>query len=180
MVNQEKIRMTAEEFFQLPETTQPTELIDGELIVSPSPVPKHQIISGNLFYLLRGIIPNGILFSAPMDVYFDEHNTPQPDIIWVAANSPCVIGEKRLEGPPDLLVEIFSPGTARRDKQDKYQLYQRYGVREYWMVDTEQQYVEVHTHNGTRYELLGVYGEGESFASPALGKPVELKGIFRP
>jgi Uma2 family endonuclease len=113
-----------------------------------------------------------------MDVYFDEHNTPQPDIIWVAENSRCVIGEKRLEGPPDLLVEIFSPGTARRDKQDKYQLYQRFAVREYWMVDTDQQYVEVHTHNGTRYELLGVYGEGESFASPALGKTVELKGIF--
>ncbi|MBC7812055.1 MAG: Uma2 family endonuclease [Burkholderiales bacterium] len=175
---QERTRMTADEFFQLPETTQPTELIDGELIVSPAPILQHQLLVANFHLLLARLIPNGLIFLSPTDVYFDETNVPQPDISWVAENSLCVLAGKRLEGPPDLILEIFSPGTAKRDKQDKFKLYEKHGVREYWMVDPIQQYLEAWVLVDGRYSLLGVYGADDIFDSPVLGKVVSLNSIF--
>jgi len=176
-----KTRMTADEFFQLPETNQPTELIHGELIVNPPPVPKHQRLSGRFYTKLGDLIPNGELFYAPIGVYFDAENIPEPDIVWVAANSKCVVGDKYLEGPPDLIVEIFSPGTARFDRREKYELYERYGVREYWMADPEANFLEVCVWLHGKFSRQGVYGPDNSFVSPVLGgKTVELKGIFEP
>lgn len=131
-----KRRMTAAELSQLPETNQPTELIAGMLIVSPCPVPKHQQISGRFFIKLDDLIPDGEIFFAPIGVYFDEDNIPEPDIVWVAEDSKCVIGDKYLEGAPELIIEIFSPGTLRYDRREKYELYERFGVREYWMADS--------------------------------------------
>jgi Uma2 family endonuclease len=174
-----KTRMTADEFFQLPETNQPTELIDGVLIMSPSPVYRHQFSSGRIYALSLTLIPNGVLLYAPMDVHFDEINVAQPDILWIADGSRCVIEDQHLYGPPDLIVEIFSPGTAKPDKKDKYELYQRFGVREYWMVDPVGQYVEVCVWKDGKFEQQGIYGADDSFVSPVLGgKIVVLKGIF--
>jgi Uma2 family endonuclease len=179
MAEQVKTRMTADEFSQLPETNQPTELINGELIVSPSPLVCHQLSSSQFFRLIDGLKPNGTLFYSPMDVYFDQENIPQPDLIWVAETSRCVIGEKRLEGPPDLIVEILSPGTSRMDRREKFQLYERYGVSEYWMVDPLEKYVEVYRWVGGRYDRLGIFGEGDTLISAALGgKTVSLTGVF--
>jgi Uma2 family endonuclease len=174
-----KTHMTADEFFQLPETNQPTELIDGELIVSAPPIPKHQRLNRRFVILLDDLIPDGELFFAPIGVYFDAENIPEPDIVWLAENSKCGVGDKYLEGPPDLIIEIFSPGTARFDRREKYELYERYGVREYWMADPEAQYVEVWTGKDGKFFRHGVYGADDSFNSPVLGgKTVELKGIF--
>jgi hypothetical protein len=80
MLTPSRTNMTAAEFFRPPQTIQPTELIDGELIVSPSPVPKLQLVSGGFYTLLGSLIPNGLLFFAPMDVYFDDDNVPQPEL----------------------------------------------------------------------------------------------------
>ncbi len=74
-------RMTAKAFLELPETNLPTELIDGQLIQTPSHIPEHQNASVELIILLRGLIPNGKLYHAPIDVYFDEANIVQPDIV---------------------------------------------------------------------------------------------------
>lgn len=174
-----KTRMTATEFSQLPETNQPTELIDGELIVSPPPIPKHQRINRRIVIMLDELIPDGELFFAPIGVYFDEDNIPEPDVVWVSEASKCVIGDKYLEGPPELIVEIFSPGTLRRDRREKYELYERFGVREYWMVDPVGQFIEVCVWANGLYNRQGVYGPDDSFESPVLGgKTVTLKGIF--
>jgi Uma2 family endonuclease len=173
-----KTRMTASEFFQLPETNTPTELIDGELTMSPSPVYQHQFVSGELFTLLKKLIPNGVVLYAPMDVHLDEINVVQPDILWVSDSSRCTLEGQHLYGPPDLVIEIFSPGTVKRDKKDKYLLYERAGVLEYWMVDPIEQYVEVCILKNGEYVRQDVYGPDDSFESPVLGKTVELKGIF--
>ena len=162
------IRMTAEQFFQLVESNQPTELIEGEVIVSPSPIVMHQRISRQLVALLLRVIPNGELFFAPMDVYFDAQNVLQPDVIWVAENSQCTIGEKYLDGPPDLLVEIFSPGTIRQDKITKFKLYERFGVREYWLVDPIEQYIEVYRLEDEQFLQQGIYEPGNMFESVVL------------
>lgn len=179
MAGLEKSRLRAAEFDQLPETNQPTELIQGELIVSPSPAPQHQRISRRLCRLLEDLIPNGEIFSAPMDVYLDAENIPQPDIIWAAEGSRCKIGDKRLEGPPDLIVEIFSPGTVSQDKIQKFDLYERYGIGEYWMVDPYEAYVEVYRWQAGRFVRQGAFTPDTPFESAALGgKTVDLAAVF--
>ncbi|MBI5670721.1 MAG: Uma2 family endonuclease [Chloroflexi bacterium] len=179
MAEMTRARMTAAEFDQLPETNQPTELIEGELIVSPAPVPKHQRVNRCTSGVLEDLIPNGEIFYAPMDVYFDDDNIPQPDIIWVAEGSRCKITDKRLEGPPDLIVEIFSPGTVSRDKIDKFQLYERYGVTEYWMMDPHEAYIEVYRWQEGRYLRQGTYAPGSTFESAVLGgKTVTVAALF--
>ncbi len=173
-------RMTAKAFFELPETNIPTELIDGELIVSPAPIPDHQSASIELIFLLKGLIPNGKLFHAPIDVYLDESNIVQPDILWVAQDSQCFIGDKRLEGAPDLVIEILSPSTARRDKNKKFLLYEKYGAREYWLVDPQAQYVEVWRLEEGKFAPKGVFGPGDTFISVVLAdQSVDVSKIFK-
>ncbi len=179
MIEQTRTRMTAAEFFDLPEANTSTELLEGELIVRPSPAMLHQRTSRQLVAFLLNAIPNGEVFYAPMDVYFDEENVPQPAIVCVAEGSKCVIAEKRLEGVPDLVIEIFSPGTTRQDKITKFKLYEQHGVREYWMADPIEQYVEVYRLENERFVLQGVYGPSDSFETAVLGrKMVDLKAVF--
>lgn len=180
MAEQTNIRMTAAEFFELPESNQPTELLDGELIMSPAPIPLHQRLTRHLYDLLAKLIPNGEIFFAPTDVHFDEFNVAQPDLLWIAENSRCKVGAKYLEGPPDLIIEIFSPGTTKRDKSDKFSLYERFGIREYWMVDPVEKYVEVYVWDAGKFVRQGVYGENDQFISAILaGKTVELSEVFK-
>jgi Uma2 family endonuclease len=174
-------RMTAAEFFDLPETTQPTELLDGELIVSPAPVPQHQSIVMHIIGVLLPITNaiGGKLFSSPIDVYLDDTNVAQPDLVWVAPDSGCAVTSKRLQGAPDLVVEVFSPGTERRDRGYKYDLYQRYGVREYWMVSPEGQYIEVCRLEAGQFWRVGLYGPDTPFESPLLGsQSIDTAQIF--
>ncbi|MBE0688638.1 MAG: Uma2 family endonuclease [Anaerolineae bacterium] len=179
MIAQDKTRMSAAEFFDLPETNTPTELIEGELIVSPSPTSTHQRGSRRLTIYLNELIPNGELFFAPIDLYLDDDNVPQPDIVWVAEGGRCRVTEKWLEGPPALIVEILSPGSVRRDRDAKFALYERRGVSEYWIVDASEAFVEVYRHENGRYMRQGVYGAGEPFESAALGgKPVDMGRVF--
>ena len=171
--------MTASEFLVLPESNTPHELINGEDIMSPSPVANHQIISMQLTLLLNSLIPDGRLFAAPMDVYFDESNIPQPDLFWISAHSTTAqITQPYIKGAPDLIVEIFSPGTARRDKKEKFQLYEHYGVREYWMVDPIGQFIEMWRQENNHFVLIGVYGPADECVSPLLGK-FTLSAIFQ-
>ncbi|MBL8134192.1 MAG: Uma2 family endonuclease [Anaerolineae bacterium] len=178
MVDTLTTQMTAAEFFDLPETNQPTQLIDGELIVAASPIPYHQKLSGRFFKGLENIIPNGEVYFSPLDLYLDDANVPQPDLIWVAADGRCLITPKRFEGPPELIIEILSPGTARVDKIRKYRLYERHGVSEYWIVNAEERYVEVFTLVDGRYSLYGVFDEETPLTSPRLGATLDLKAIF--
>ncbi|MBI5666896.1 MAG: Uma2 family endonuclease [Chloroflexi bacterium] len=166
----ERTRMTTEEYFALPETTQPMELINGELIVSPAPVPRHQGITGNTYYVVRNLTKTigGTVYMAPIDVYLDEGQVPQPDVVYLAPDSRCQVTDKRLVGPPDLVVEVFSPGSVRKDKLDKFELYERYGVREYWMIDPLEQYIEVYRRDGETLLWQGVYGPGQTFTSTVL------------
>jgi len=178
MVDAVRERMTAAAFFELPETNTFVELIDGELIVSPSPIPQHQLLSFSLAKLVDRLQPDGKVFIAPMDVYFDEHYVTQPDILWVSAAKKSIITKKRIEGTPDLIIEIASPGTIKKDRGEKFELYQKYGVREYWMVDPIAAFIEVYFYEDGRFQRLGVFGDGDTFESKALGKTVELNNIF--
>jgi Uma2 family endonuclease len=176
--------MTAAEFRELPETTKIAELIEGEIIVAPSPIKPHQDASGNVYFMLRQWLESGKISgtaqSAPMDVHLDDVNVPQPDVFWVSSdNQKCKLGDDGYwYGPPDLIMEVLSPGTARQDKVTKFALYERHGVREYWIADPAYQNVEVWTLAEEGYTRLGLFRVGDSFTSPVLKQPVDVSAIF--
>ena len=177
----ERTRMTAADYFALPETTQPMELINGELIVSPARVPRHQSITGNTYFIIRNLTKTlgGQVYIAPIDVYLDEGQVPQPGVVYLAPDSQCEVTEKRLVGPPDLIVEVFSPGSVRHDKLDKFELYERYGVREYWMIDPQEQYLEAYRREGDTLLQQGVYRPGRTFTSTVLaGATLAMDDLF--
>lgn len=180
MADMAKTKITAAEFSELPE--QPgfpiMELIDGEVILSASPVPKHQIISFRLGSLIDAAAPSGQVIAAPMDVYLDEFNTVEPDLMWISEANAGIIGKVRIMGAPDWIVEIHSPGTMKRDQTKKFELYEKHGVREYWMVDPEYEQVEVWMNGANGFDRLGLYGKTGSFTSPTLGKAVDLTPVF--
>ncbi|MFN8418011.1 MAG: Uma2 family endonuclease [Anaerolineae bacterium] len=167
-----RTRLTAAEYHELPETTQSMQLIDGEVILSPSPEIVHQRTSRSALLYLETRIPNGELLYAPMDVEFDEHNTPQPALFWISEGSRCVPAEngKYYVGAPDLIVELLSPGTALQDRRDKFRLYERHGVREYWIIDPHERLIESWSLVDQKYVRIGVFGDEDKFTSPLLGE----------
>lgn len=181
MVFQTKQRMTAEEYRQLPETSQRMELIEGEIVVSPSVVVNHQRIIRNAFYVLcDDDIPYGEALIGPLDVYFDDENAFQPDVFWVAKdNDRCVERDGYFYGPPDLVIEVLSPSTARYDKTVKFLVYEKHGVREYWLADPKRKTVEVWQRGEEEFTLLDIYSAADTFVSVVLGnKQVNLATIF--
>lgn len=175
----EKIRVTAAEYFQQPETNKLVELLDGEIVMSPPPVPNHQLTVGRLYRLIDDLKPNDVVFFAPIGVQFDDLNVPEPDVVWVAEDSKCIVGEKSLIGPPDLIVEVLSPGTTRQDRKGKFALYERHGVREYWIVDPVDRYIEVYQNQDHQFIRQGIFEPGETFESAVLGgKTVEVSKLF--
>lgn len=178
MVEQTKTRMTAAEFSQLSETNRLMELIDGELIVTPSPMSSHQRLVQRIFGLIQTHMPDGEAMLAPMDVYLDELNAVQPDVFWLAPDSRCVERSGYFYGAPELVVEVVSPATSTRDRRDKFDLYQRHGAREYWLADPAAQHIEVWQRQGEHFVRLGIFTEGGAFHSSALAKDLTLTGVF--
>jgi len=171
-------RMTTAEFLALPESNLPRELLNGEDIMSPAPTLVHQRLLLRLAKLVERLIPNGEVFIAPVDVVLDELNVPQPDLVWVAEGSRCQsVDNKYLKGAPDLVVEIFSPGTVRRDIKDKFRLYEKFGVREYWMLDPNEKWLEIWQLKDAHFERVDVFGPTDDCTSPLLGK-IDMKAIF--
>ena len=125
----------------LPEDQLRHELIDGEHVVTPSPGTPHQLILWNLSGMLGPYLranPIGTALAGPFDVKLSPFTVLVPDLVYVTADRFArVVNEKHATAAPDLVVEILSPGTRRRDKGRKRVIYDREGVREYWIVDPE-------------------------------------------
>jgi Uma2 family endonuclease len=172
--------MAASEFLDLPETMTPTQLIDGEVVVSLSPEVLHQDVILNAVDLLKPLVPAGKIRVSPIDVRLDDGNVVQPDMLWMAEGGQCKLSKnkKHLVDAPELIVEVFSPETERLDRDRKFKLYEQHGVKEYWMVHPTAQYIEVWTRSTAKFERLGVYGPEDTFHSPVLDKDVELKALF--
>jgi Uma2 family endonuclease len=140
----------AADYWQLPEG-EPVELIEGRLLVSPSPTPPHQTIVFLLSEMFSKIVrrTGGIAYNAPMDVVLSDDTILQPDLLYIAKERRGIV-KNRVEGPPDLVIEIIS-GTERRDRVEKLDLYARHGVAEYWIVDPAAQVIEFLVNEGGRY-----------------------------
>jgi len=171
------------DYLALPEASQPAELLDGVVCMSPSPDSGHQFVAGDLYFYLRSAVPSGRWLLAPMDVVLDEGQVLQPDLLWIAPERQTIIGP-RIMGAPDLVVEILSPSTLKRDRGPKFSLYERYGVRELWLVNPAPPSIEVWVRGtaegGSQAELLlhGVFIVGQTLKSPLLGHSFPVSPFF--
>lgn len=139
---------TLETYLNLPEAEQREELLFGWRVSESSPIPKHQLAVSNLVVLIGMHLMetrSGQVIAPSSDILFDEANrlVLVPDAIVVLHDRMQVIGERHLDGPPNLVVEALSPSTSRRDRIHKLQWYREYGVDEYWILDSRRKYVEV-------------------------------------
>lgn len=135
-------RLTYDDLLSIPQEREGDrhEIINGELIVTPAPVLWHQIVSSNIAYLLNHhvrALELGIVLEAPVDVRLLPETVLEPDIIFISRDRLHIIGPKTVDAGPDLVVEILSPGTRRRDLEVKRDLYARFGVQEYWIADPD-------------------------------------------
>lgn len=175
----EREKVTAEQFFELPETNRVIELVNGKITTPATQVTQHQRIILRTARHIEDVMPDGEVFIAPLSVYLDDLNIPEPDVFWVSSANQGVVHEKHIFGAPDLIAEVFSPSTEKRDRKDKFELYERYGVREYWMLDIEPELLEVWVRQNDHFTRLGIYTPGEMFASPTLGgKTIEVSRLF--
>ncbi len=171
--------MTAEDYFDLPETDGIDELIEGEYVVSPPPLGKHQLVAGNVYYFIRSEAPSGQAVFAPAAIRFEADHVLEPDVFWIRSGGECQLQERGYwQGAPDLVVEVLSPSTAKRDRGIKFDVYERHGVREYWLVDPEAQFIEVYQRADEHFQRQGVYGVENAFASAVLGVEVKVAAIF--
>jgi Uma2 family endonuclease len=146
------LKLTYDDFVLFPDDGKRHELIDGEHYVTPSPNTRHQTIVGTLYYLIRAHIetqPIGRVFVAPFDVVFSRFDVVEPDLLYVSnARLAEILTPANVRGAPDLVIEIGSPGTRKRDETIKRRLYERSGVSEYWIVDPELDLVRVYQREG--------------------------------
>ncbi|MEO0562732.1 MAG: Uma2 family endonuclease [Chloroflexota bacterium] len=178
MTEKSQIRVSADEYRRLPETNQPTELIGGQVVVSPSPISDHQRVVRRLSRLIEDNMPSGEVMLSPMDVYFGDANVLQPDVFWLAEDSACIERDGYFYGPPELVVEVLSPATSTRDKREKFDVYEASGVREYWIVDVAGEHIEVWTLGGASFQRQGVYVVGNGMPSSILGQTLTLPDLF--
>jgi Uma2 family endonuclease len=158
------------------------EIINGELVVTPSPVPRHQIVSINLTRILDQFVVAeelGTLLYAPIDIRFSADNVLIPDIVFIAQARRHLIGQKAIEGPPDLVVEILSPGTRKRDLTTKRALYAEYGVREYWLVDPEARTVTILALVDSHFEKIPNSEDGMIHSRVLPGLVVDHSAVFK-
>lgn len=179
----EKKKYTYEDYLKMTPEDGRYELIEGELLITPSPAWKHQRISRKIVYRLEEYVVKrelGEVFYAPLDVYLDNQNVVQPDILFIKKERLNIIGEKNVQGAPDLVVEILSESTAYRDTIHKKKIYARFGVKECWLVAPEDKLVEVYTlKNQGEYQLLKTYYDKDIIESETIGGlKIPLTEIF--
>ena len=145
-IKQSSKQYTAQDYFNLPEGS-PYQLIEGELIMSPSPLTEHQIISKNLELIIYTHVKKnnlGLALNAPIDVYLNNKNAYQPDIIFISDKNKDIIKKHGIDGAPDLVIEILSPSNIYYDVRVKKDIYEKSGVIEYIIVDPRTKSIDVY------------------------------------
>lgn len=153
-IDDNKNDYTEEHYNQLPENA-PFQLIQGKLVYMPSPFDIHQKVLGNLHFEFRLFLrenPLGEVRFAPLDVKFDKNNIFQPDLLFISNQRKHII-KNHIIGAPDLVVEITSRGTKTVDEKEKKEIYGKYNVLEYWIINTEKQYIEVFNNKKGKLKL---------------------------
>jgi Uma2 family endonuclease len=150
------VKLTYDDFVLFPDDGKRHELIDGEHHVTPSPNQKHQTVVLNLCLLIGNWLeqhPIGRLFPAPFDVIFSKFDVVEPDLLYMSnERAATVLTDANVQGAPEIVIEIASKGTRKRDETIKRRLYERSGVSEYWVVDPEIDVVRVYRRGTDGFE----------------------------
>ena len=158
------------------------ELIDGELVMVASPNTAHQrsrIALASRMFMFAEERELGSVFDAPYDVLLSDTDVVQPDILFVSKEREEIVTPANIRGAPDLVVEILSPSSERRDWREKFELYSKHGVKEYWIVDPANRVVWLARLRGGALEIAGTYGIGDTVSSTVLaGFSVKVDDIF--
>ncbi len=177
------VRYTSQDYLNLAESEERRyELLDGELYMVPSPIPRHQIIVFHVAKLVDDFVSAhalGQVYLSPLDVVLSPEDVLQPDIMYIAQERLGIVTERNIQGAPDLVIEVLSPATADRDRTLKRTRYARFGVREYWLVDPVSRTIEVLQASRQGFDTVRVYPEGTTVASPLLaGLQLEVDRVF--
>lgn len=176
-------RLTYEDFLAFPADGRRHELVDGEHVVTPSPDARHQDVAGRLFLALGSFIehhPVGKVYFAPLDVILSDTDVVQPDILFVSSARSEIVRDW-VHGAPDLAVEVISPSSRRLDETEKRALFDRFGVREYWIVDPEREIVKVYRRAkaGAFPRVAELREAGDILDTPLLpGFAIPLRRLF--
>ena len=171
-----RLKLTYEDYRCFPDDGNRHELIDGEHEVTPAPAPRHQWIADTIGYALRNAPEGsklGLVLSSPPDVVLTETDVVQPDVLFLSRARMNRLTETCLRGAPDLVVEVLSESTRRRDEIVKRHLYERHGVQEYWVVDPVLETIKIYRrpdeNDGTFAGKLELSTEaGDTLSTPLL------------
>lgn len=175
-------QLTYEDFLNFPDDGKRHELVEGEHYVTPAPSVRHQQVvlrlAGALLDFARST-GSGEVFVAPIDVVLSDVDVVEPDLLWISSARRDILTAANVQGAPDLVVEVLSPGTRRTDEVTKRKLYDRFGVAEYWIVDPELERVRVLRRDGLALVQVAELEREDHIGSPLLpGFDLALADVF--
>jgi Uma2 family endonuclease len=179
------VKLTYDDFLQFPDDGNRHELIDGEHYVTPSPNPRHQRILGKLHLAVGNYLEEhsvGEVFFAPLDVVISNFDVVEPDLLYMSRERAAqVLVPEHVRGVPELVVEVGSKSTRKRDETIKRELYQRAGITEYWVVDPRREVIRVYRNTadgfGLPHELRRE--SGDTLTTTLLpGLEISLEAVF--
>ncbi len=182
----QKRKITIQEYLQLPETNLHIELIDGELMVydfiegiPPLKDNHHKTLSHVLYFLFQHI-PVDQIRSIPCDVFLNTDTVVQPDVFWInPRNHRLKLIDGYWHGTPDFVIEILEKGLYALDYSTKFNLYDQHGVQEYWIINSEEQFLEVFIRKNNKLDRKGAYDVGKSFTSHTLNNlSIEVSSLL--
>jgi Uma2 family endonuclease len=178
----EQEKFTYSDYLLLTDSDKRYEILDGDLLMSPSPTAIHQILLLKMAKLLSTFVEQnkfGQIFIVPFDVVLSDYEVIQPDIIFVSAENSHIIKPTHIQGSPDLLIEILSPSSVQRDRIIKRKIYSRNGVKEYWLINPEQKTIQQFQLQKKAFTLIKEFGAKESLSSSFFPELViQLENIF--
>ena len=178
------VKLTYEDFLLFPDDGKRHELIDGEHYVTPTPNQKHQIIVMNLSAMIWNYLQQhriGRVFGSAFDVVLSDFDVVEPDVQFISHARQEILTKQNVRGAPDLVVEVGSPRTRKRDETIKRRLYERFGVSEYWVIDPELDTIKVYRRIDERYVRAAELSleSGDVVTTPLLpGLELPLSKIF--
>jgi Uma2 family endonuclease len=175
-------RVSFAELQQWPDDGRRYELYDGEVIVVPAPVPRHQLVAARITSLLLEFAreSGSLALPSPIDIAFTEHDVLQPDVVLFRRERCSLIAMMEvIRIAPDLAVEVVSRSTEARDRGRKMQVFARFGVGEYWIVDPVRNVLEIYQLQGGGYLLVAVCSEKDHVESATFnGLSFDARRIF--
>lgn len=178
-----RLKFTVSDYMSMPEDGKRYQLLEGEMIFAAAPTTRHQVVSGNLYILMRITFTGrglGRVLYSPVDVVLSEHDVAQSDLLFVSNERAAIVTAANIQGAPDLVVEILSPSTVGYDRGYKRSLYGWHGVRELWLVEPIAETVEVFVAGRDLLEEYATHGNTGEFTTPLMqGASIDLAELFR-